>query len=60
VDEEIRPVVEHRRVGPHSAARFVDAPALPRRIARPEKRNGTPVVRGGAEMADLTLADNVR
>ena len=56
VDEEIRTVVEHGFVGPHAAARGIDAPALPRGIARPDKRYRASVRRRGPEMSDLRFA----
>src|SRR6185312_12705936 len=35
MNEEVGTVVEHRAVRPQAATAFVDAPALPQRIARP-------------------------
>ena len=56
VDEEIRPVLEHGPVGPHAAARGIDAPALARGIAGPGERNRATLYRRGAEMPDLGFA----
>ena len=56
VDEEIRPVVAHGRVGAHAAARVVDAPALAGGVARPDERDRAPVARRGAKAADHRLA----
>src|SRR5579885_1615347 len=49
MDEEIGPVLLHGGVGAHAAARLVDAPALARGIARPDKADGAAVGRRGAE-----------
>ena len=38
MNEEIRTVLQHGPVGAHAAAGGIDAPALPRGIARPDKR----------------------
>ena len=35
MDEEVRPVAQHGRIGAHAAARLVDPPALAGLIARP-------------------------
>src|SRR5437762_4409426 len=56
MDEEVRTVVEHGAVSPHPATVFVDAPALPRRIARPGERHRCSLSRCGAEMPELRLA----
>ena len=56
MNEEIGAVIQHGAVGPHPAARGIDAPALTGGITRPGKRYRT-VLRGrGAEMPDLALA----
>ena len=60
MDEEIRPVAQHGRVGAHAAARLVDAPALAGGIARPDERDRAPVGRRGAKTADHRLADDGR
>ena len=56
MDEEVRTVVEHGAVSPHPATVFVDAPALPRGIARPGERYRCSLCRCGAEMPELRLA----
>src|SRR6185295_16976277 len=56
MDEEVRTVVEHGAVSPHPATAFVDAPALPRRIARPGERHRFSHRRRGTKMPNLRLA----
>src|SRR5262249_35991195 len=60
MDEEVRPVAQHGRIGAHAAARLVDAPALAGLIARPAERNRTAVARRGAKAAHHRLADDGR
>jgi hypothetical protein len=60
MDEEVRPVAQHGRIGAHAAARLVDAPALAGLIARPAERNRTAVARRGAKAAHHRLADDRR
>src|SRR5262245_65632883 len=55
VDEEIRVVAQHGGVGTHAAARFVAAPTLPGRVARPHERTRAPVARRGAKPAGHRL-----
>ena len=54
VDEEIRPVAPHRRIGAHAAARRIDPPAAAG-VARPDERD-RPARARRAEAADLRLA----
>jgi hypothetical protein len=58
VDEKIRPIVSHRRIGTHATARLVDAPALSGGVAGPHEADRAPIARRGAETADGRLADN--
>jgi hypothetical protein len=58
MDEEIGAVFQHGGVGAHAAAGRIDAPALARGIARPDKRNRIVLCGRGAEMADLGFARN--
>src|SRR6266540_4062837 len=60
MDEEVGSVRQHRRVGAHAAARFVDAPALSGRIPRPGERDRAAVARRSAEAADQRLAEKGR
>src|SRR5688572_33066809 len=49
MNEEIRAVLQHRGKAAHAAARFVNAPALPGGVARPDKGNGMPMTGRSAE-----------
>jgi hypothetical protein len=60
MDEEIRAVAQHGRVGAHAAACLVDAPALAGGITRPDERDGAPVGRRAAKPARHRLADDGR
>ena len=60
VDEKIGLVAQHGRVGTHPAARFVDPPALPSGVARPDERQRSSVRGGGTEMTHDGLADDGR
>ena len=52
MNEEVWPVVAHGPVGPHAAARGIDAPALACGVARPDERHRTTLRRRGTEMPD--------
>jgi hypothetical protein len=56
MDEEVRPALQHCRIGAHAAARLVDAPALARGVTGPDERHRAPVVRSRAEAPDLRFA----
>src|SRR5262249_42799934 len=58
VDEEIRLVLAHRRIGTHAAARLVDAPALSGGVAGPHEADRASIAWRSAETADGRLADN--
>ena len=60
MDEEIRPVAQHGRVGAHAAAGLVDAPALAGGIPGPDERDGTAVARRAAKTPGHRLADDRR
>ena len=60
VDEKVRAILQHGRVGAHAAARLIDAPALSGGVARPHKTDRAPVVRRGTETADFWFAGNSR
>src|SRR6516162_1996110 len=60
VNEKIRPVLAHRRIGTHAAARLVDAPALSSGIAGPHEADRAPITRRSAEAANGWLSDNAR
>jgi hypothetical protein len=60
MDEEVRPVAQHGRIGAHAAARLVDPPALAGLIARPAERDRTAVARRRAKAAHHRLADDRR
>jgi hypothetical protein len=60
MDEEIRPVAQHGRVGAHAAAGLVDAPALAGGIAGPDERDGTAVARRAAKTSGHRLAHDRR
>ena len=60
MDEEIGPASRHCRVAAHAAARFIDAPAAARGIARPHERDRAPFARRGAKASDLRLAEDRR
>src|SRR5215468_973813 len=51
VDEKIRPVLSHRRIGTHPAARLVDAPALSSGVAGPHEADGASIAQRSAETA---------
>ena len=51
MDEEVRSVAQHGRIGAHAAARLVDPPALAGLVARPGERDRPPVARRGAKAA---------
>src|SRR5262249_17856343 len=53
MDEEVGPVLQHGAVAAISAARGIDAPALPRGIAGPDEGNVAGAVRRRAEAANL-------
>jgi hypothetical protein len=56
MDEEIRAILQHGAIAAISAARDVDAPALPRRVAGPHERDRLTRCRRRAEMSDARLA----
>src|SRR5262249_57416805 len=58
VDEKIRPVFAHRRIGTHAAARLVDAPALSGGVAGPYEADRASIARRSAEVTDDRLANN--
>src|SRR5262249_35363060 len=58
MDEEVRSVAQHGRIGAHAAARLVDPPALAGLVARPGERDRPPVARRGAKAADHRLVDD--
>jgi hypothetical protein len=58
VNEEVGAVLQHGAIGAHAPARGIDAPALPRGIARPDERYRTVVGWRGAEMSGLRFARN--
>ena len=58
MQQEVRPVLAHGREGNHAAVVGIDAPALPRDIAAPDKTDVAPVARRGPEAADRRLAGN--
>src|SRR5262249_22556196 len=60
VDEKIRPAATHGGVGAHTTTRLIDAPTLPRRVARPNERDGPLVARSGAETPNHRLAHDCR
>ena len=59
MQQEIRPVLLHGGESDHAAIVGIDAPALARDIAAPDKADIAPVGRRGAEAADHGLARNV-
>src|SRR6185369_6960475 len=60
MDEEIRTVAQHGRVGAHAAARLVDAPALAGGITRPDEGDRAAVGGRAAKAAGHQLADDGR
>src|SRR6266852_7182413 len=56
MNEKIRAVFEHGLVGSHAATGSIDAPALARGVAGPDKRYRTIVRWRGAEMPDLSFS----
>ncbi len=59
MDEEIRAVPQHGLVDLHAAAALVDAPALARSVARPDKADVAAICGGGAKAPDHRLAGAV-
>src|SRR6266568_3248685 len=49
MNEKIGPRFQHGRIGAHTPARLVDAPATARGIARPHERDGAPFARRRAK-----------
>ena len=59
MDKKVRPIVQHRPVCAHAAARKIDTPALARGVARPHERNRASISRRSPKASDTRLTDSL-